>query len=100
MAIEGISISLGEVTRTAGTIRTLNASLTARLEEIKNEMNALESTWSSDASNSIRSNFNKFAPRFEQFREVVESYALFLDNTVTNYDTTETGINNNANLFR
>lgn len=97
---EGISISLGEVTRTAGTIRGLNTNLKARLEEIHSEMKALESTWNSDASTSIRNNFNAFSPRFEEYFKVVESYANFLDFTVTSYDTNETQINNNANLFK
>ncbi|XID94299.1 pore-forming ESAT-6 family protein [Paenibacillaceae bacterium WGS1546] len=97
---EGINISLGEVSKTANTIRTLNTALTSKLEEIKKEMNGLATTWQSDASNTIRNNFNALAPRFEEYREVVDSYAKFLDITVTNYDTTESNINNNASLFK
>ena len=100
MSIEGINISLGEVSKTAGTIRTINQALTARLEEIKKEMNALSSTWQSDASNTIRNNFNALAPKFEEYRNVIESYAKFLDVTVTNYNTAETTINNNASSFK
>ncbi|MFA9559950.1 pore-forming ESAT-6 family protein [Evansella sp. AB-rgal1] len=100
MAVEGIKISLGEVSKTASQIRTLNASLSANLEEIKKEMNALSQTWQSDASNTIRGNFNALSPRFEEYRQVVDSYAKFLDNTVTNYNAAETAINNNANAFK
>lgn len=100
MAVEGIKISLGEVTKTASTIRTLNASLEARLADIKKEMNALASTWQSDASNTIRNNFNALAPRFEEYKTIVESYAKFLDATVTNYDSAEAAINNNASAFK
>lgn len=100
MAVEGIQISLGEVSKTAGTIRTLNSSLATRLEEIKAQMNNLESTWQSDASTTIRSRFNSLAPRFEEYQNVVESYAKFLDNTVTGYDVTENAINNNAGAFK
>jgi WXG100 family type VII secretion target len=100
MAVEGIKISLGEVSKTAGTIRTLNNGLNARLEEIKKEMNNLASTWQSDASNTIRNNFNALAPKFEQYKEIVDSYAKFLDVTVTNYDAAESAINNNASAFK
>lgn len=100
MATEGIKISLGEVTSTANQIRTLNANLAERLEEIKREMNALSSSWNSDASNTIRTNFNALQPRFQAFKEIVDSYAKFLDNTVTNYNSAETAINNNANAFK
>jgi len=100
MAVDGIKISLGEVSKTAGQIRTLNQNLATTLEEIKKEMNALSATWQSDASNTIRGNFNALAPRFEEYRQVVDSYAKFLDNTVTNYNTAETAINNNASAFK
>lgn len=100
MSVEGINISLGEVTRTAGTVRTINQSLSTRLEEIKKEMNNLANSWQSDASETIRNNFNALAPRFEEYKNVIESYAKFLDDTVTAYDTTETSINSNAGAFK
>lgn len=100
MAVEGIKISLNEVSSTANQIRTLNQNLTSRLEDIKREMNALQSTWQSDASNTIRQNFNALQPKFEQFREIVDNYSKFLDQTVSAYDTTETQINNNASAFK
>jgi WXG100 family type VII secretion target len=100
MAVEGIKVSLGEVSKTAGSIRTINTSLSARLEEIKKEMNALSSTWQSDAANTIRNNFNALAPRFEEYKNIVESYAKFLDITVTSYDQAESAINNNASAFK
>ncbi|MEH7235827.1 pore-forming ESAT-6 family protein [Bacillus sp. JJ1562] len=100
MAVDGIKISLGEVSKTAGQIRNLNQQLATALEDIKKEMNGLAATWNSDASNTIRGNFNALAPRFEEYRQVIDSYAKFLDNTVTNYNAAETAINNNASAFR
>ncbi|WP_223592688.1 pore-forming ESAT-6 family protein [Neobacillus bataviensis] len=100
MAVEGIKISLNEVQSTANQIRTLNNNLAARLEDIKREMNALQSSWNSDASNTIRTNFNALQPTFENFREIVNSYATFLDQTVNAYNATEDAINNNAGAFK
>lgn len=100
MAIEGIKISLGEVSSTASTIRTLNTSLEGRLDDIKTEMNALSSTWQSDAAETIREKFNALAPKFATYKEIVESYAKFLDTTVSSYDATETAINSNASAFQ
>lgn len=97
---EGINISLAEVTNTASSIRSINQILDTRLGEIKTQMTNLSSTWQSDASNTILANFNALAPKFEEYKNVVESYAKFLDFTVTSYDTTETAINNNASAFK
>lgn len=100
MAIEGIKISLGALSQSAGTIRTLNQSLSTRLDEIKKEMNGLASTWTSDSANTINNKFNGLAPKFEEYRKVIEAYAKFLDLTVTNYDSAETAINSNASSFK
>lgn len=97
---EGINISLAEVTNTASTIRTINQQLSARLDEIRQEMNNLSSSWQSDGSETIRTKFNGLAPKFENYREIIESYAQFLDNTVANYDAAETAINSNASAFK
>ncbi|HHU71354.1 MAG TPA: WXG100 family type VII secretion target [Clostridiales bacterium] len=99
MAIEGIKISLNEVSSTANTIRNLNTNLDARLMEIKNEMNGLAASWQSDASNTIRERFNSLSTKFAEYKEIIDSYAKFLDNTVTNYNSTETAINSNASAF-
>jgi WXG100 family type VII secretion target len=100
MAGEGINISLGQVQKTSATIRTINKSLNARLEDIKKEMNNLSSTWKSDSSETIRQKFNALAPKFEQYKDVIESYSKFLDATVEGYNAAETVINNNASAFK
>ncbi|WP_078552708.1 pore-forming ESAT-6 family protein [Bacillus alkalicellulosilyticus] len=100
MSLEGITITLGEVSKTAGTVRSINTNLMVRLEEIKKEMNELSATWQSDASETIRANFNALAPKFENYREIVDAYAKFLDMTVESYNTAETTINTNAGAFK
>ncbi|WML60552.1 pore-forming ESAT-6 family protein [Neobacillus sp. PS2-9] len=100
MAAEGINISLPEVSSTAQSIKAINQDLSTRLEEIKKEMGNLAQSWQSDASNTIRDKFNALAPRFEEYKNVINSYAIFLDQTVDNYNQTETAINNNASQFK
>lgn len=98
--MDGIKISLNEVSNTAGSLRNLNQQLTTKLEEIKAQMDGLASTWQSDASNTIRAKFTGLQPRFEEYREVIDNYARFLDSTVQAYDTAESNINNNASMFK
>lgn len=100
MAIEGIQITLGQLTQVAGNIRSLNSNLTACLEEIKAQMNNLSESWASESSETIRANFNKHATHFEEYRQVIDSYAKFLDSTVSAYETAETAINSNASSFK
>lgn len=98
--MEGIKISLDEVSGTATTIRTLNNSMTQTLENIKQEMNNLSATWQSDAGETIRARFNTMSSSFEEYRKIVDSYAAFLDDTVSTYETTENTINANADAFQ
>ncbi|MCA1030227.1 pore-forming ESAT-6 family protein [Bacillus timonensis] len=100
MAAEGINISLPEVSKTAQSIKAINEDLSARLEEIRKEMNNLAQSWQSDSSNTIREKFNSLSPRFEEYKNIVNSYAVFLDQTVEIYNQTETQINNNASQFK
>ena len=100
MAVEGIKITMGEVTKTASTIRSLNKSLTDKLNDIGTGMNALAQTWQSDASNTIRDKFRNLSPRFQEYQAVIESYAKFLDETVKSYQSTESSINTSASSFQ
>jgi WXG100 family type VII secretion target len=100
MAIEGIKISLAEVSKSASVIRSLNTNLSQRLEEIKSQINGLSNSWQSDAASTLLENFNKLAPRFEDYAAVVDAYARFLDNTVTAYNSTEQIVLNNASAFK
>ena len=99
MAIEGISISLEQVLETARNIKSLNTQIVTRLNEIKREMNSLESSWQSESSTTIRANFNKLEAKFENYKNIIDSYGTFLENTVESYSTTESSINNNASAF-
>ena len=100
MSAEGINISLDQVLETARTIKTLNNQLAARLDEIKKEMNSLQSTWQSEASNTIITNFNKLESKFQDYKNVIDSYGTFLESTVDSYTQTESSINNNASAFQ
>jgi len=96
----GILINWNEVRATATTIRGLNEKLALNLQDIKTQMNNMNSSWESDASNTIIANFNALAPKFDNYREVVDSYSKFLDTTATSYQDTDQAINNNANAFK
>ena len=91
-----IRISLAEVSETANRIRSLNQQMYEELSVMKREMNMLDGTWISDGSQEIRTRFNLFANRFIKQKEVIDSYARYLDLTVSSYDTLESAITGNA----
>ena len=92
----GITISFDEVTAAAAKIRQLNESIYENVRSMEAEMEKLDGTWISRGSAEIRERFALFARRFEQQKEVIESYADFLDMTVLSYETLETTIHANA----
>ena len=91
-----MKITFEEVRAKAAQMRSYNETLTETLTTIKNAINSLEAQWTSDTSDTIRSKITAMQPKFDSYKEVVESYAKFLDNTVAQYETTENTLNTNA----
>ncbi len=94
--MDRLNISLEQVSETAAVIRSLNQSMYETLSQMKRWMNDTDASWISDAGEMIRTRFNQFALRFDTQKEDIDSYARFLDRTVTDYDTLETALNANA----
>ena len=78
---DGIQISTQVLLDTAEKVRTINTTLDSKLADINKNMNDLEATWKSDAASDIRAAMNALKPRFEEYKNIVESYAKFLVNT-------------------
>lgn len=97
---DGIQISTQVLLDTADKVRTINNTLDSKLADINKNMNDLEATWKSDAASDIRAAMNALKPRFEEYKNVVESYAKFLVNAAQNYESTESGIQSNASAFK
>lgn len=97
---DGIQISTQVLLDTADRVRTINSTLDQKLADINKNMNDLEATWKSDAATDIRSAMNALKPRFEEYKNVVESYAKFLVNTAQNYESTESSVQTNASAFK
>ena len=96
----GIQVTTQVLTETAGKIRGINANMDGKLADINAKMDGLESTWQSSASTDIRAAMNAMKPRFEEYKNVVESYAKFLDATAQAYEVTETTAQSNASAFK
>ena len=91
-----IKITFSELRDKTGELRRHNDTLTTTLADIKAAINALEAQWTSDTSDTIRAKITGMQPKFETYKEVIESYAKFLDNTVAQYEQTESTLNSNA----
>lgn len=98
--IDGISIGLSEVSATANKISQINIQLTETLGKVSTTINNLESTWQSEAGTTIRSKMNGLRPIFENYKDVIDSYVNFLNQTVQTYTETENTINANASAFQ
>lgn len=94
-----IKITLSEVSSTANQIRALNKSLDETLSYVSRLMNDLNSIWESDGEETLLQRFTHFSSRFIDESETIESYATFLDNTVSTYDSLESTITANASNF-
>lgn len=97
---EGIVISTEQLIETAKKVRSINESLDDKLQVCNRTMQELEASWKSDAASDIRSAMAALKPRFENYKEIVESYAKFLDRTAQSYEQTESTVQTNAGQFK
>lgn len=97
---DSIKISTQVLTDTAAKVRECNTKMDNQLADINKKMNDLEATWKSDAASDIRAAMNALKPKFEQYKNVIESYAKFLVNTAQSYETTEGAVQGNAGAFK
>lgn len=97
--MDQLQITLAQVTQTAASIRSQNQQLNSCLQEIGTSMNQLAAYWQSPASEKIRSRFHGMLPVFDNYRSIFESYAKFLDQTVSTYQSMEAQLNASAEGF-
>ena len=95
-----ISISFKGVKDTAKQVRDCNVSLDEKLQEIKRIINELESSYPSDTSDTIRSKINGMQKYFTTYKQVIDSYADFLDAAADQYEHVEGTLNQNAAQFK
>lgn len=94
-----IKITFGEVKTKAGQIRTCNENLSDYLNQIKTKISQLDVEWTSDTSDTIREKINGMQGKFDDYKNIIESYAKFLETTVELYEATESTLNSNASMF-
>ncbi len=97
--MDQIKITLNEVSNLASQIRLINANLDDVLDYTKRLMQDLNVVWNSDGATAIMNRFLQFSNRFNEESETIESYARFLDYTVSSYDSLESTIESNAQTF-
>ena len=97
--MDQINISLAEVSNIATQIRNYNANLDDILSYVNSQMNSINSIWQSEGEERLLAAFQRFSARFIEESEVLESYASFLDQTVSDYDSLESTIVANASNF-
>lgn len=97
--MDQIRITLAQVSKHAGVIRNQSAFLHQCLEEFHINMNQLNADWHSLAASTIQQRFQTMLPMFQQYRDIVDRYANFLDQTVQQYESMEQKINAYANTI-
>lgn len=96
--INGIKVSIGEMTSVKSALETDNKTLIDELNKVKSSMDILAGTevWSSEGGSAIQAKFTALFPKFAEIHKVVEEYTEFLGKTISGYDANETVITEQA----
>ncbi|MBQ3584872.1 MAG: WXG100 family type VII secretion target [Lachnospiraceae bacterium] len=92
-------INFGSFENWAAKIQSDNDKLLQHLNEICAKINSLGDTYQSNASTTIREKITGMKPRFEQYYQVIDSYARFVKATGEAYRATEITNNDIASDF-
>ena len=92
-------VNFGSFENWATKISADNDKLLQQLEDINTKINSLSSSYQSDASSTIRDKITGMKPRFDQYHQVIDSYARFIRSTGEAYRGTENINNNTASDF-
>lgn len=92
-------INYGAFESWANTIKNRNNTLLDDLHSIQSKINSLAGEWESDSAVSIRAAITNLEPKLQQYYDVVDNYAKFLNNAAEQFKTMEAGLNMRAQDF-
>jgi uncharacterized protein YukE len=97
--MSNINVNVDQVRTLAMKLRNINQQMDDNLNEIRIQVNNLNSVWVSDGGNTLIQKFSYFQNKFIQEREIIDSYAKYLDYASNSYETIEKTIKTNASNF-
>lgn len=97
--MDEINIGLAEVSESSKNIKLINENLDDTLNYVSKSMNELNSVWLSKGAETLMERFLNFSKKFQIESETIDTYANFLDHTVSSYDSLESTITANASNF-
>ena len=85
-----LGVSPEKLVETVGVLRDQKALMQSKLTNISSSVTNLRSSWESPASEQLQGIAGTMQERFNELEKAVESFAVFLDGVIQNYDVTET----------
>ena len=81
-----LGVSLAKLEETAVILREQKSAMAAKLNNISNAIEQVDSVIQSDATKNMRTTAAKMADRFSEIEKEVEGFAVFLDGIIKNYE--------------
>ena len=81
-------------------IANLNNDMDQELKNVKDKINSLEGRYESKEASTIRQKITGMQPRFDAYKQVVDSYVAFIRNAATQARNEASALNNNASQFK
>ncbi len=79
VSMEEVRVDLDEFLEKVRNIQLLNIQIVTKLNEIKEEINSLDFSSQNHSSIEVKKNFNKLESRFENYKNMIGSYGILLD---------------------
>lgn len=84
-----LGVSPSVLQETVNTLREQKAIMTTKLDNVHNAVDELNSSWQSDAANSLKSIASTMSEKFAGLEREVENFSVFLEGVIANYEIAE-----------
>lgn len=93
-------VKYGSLASWADQLDSLNKEMRQKLEDIQKKINNLNGeAYESNSAVSIRGKITDMKPRFDQYKDVCDSYITFIKRAAEEWEATEVGRTQNADQF-
>ncbi|OPY59245.1 MAG: hypothetical protein A4E55_00298 [Pelotomaculum sp. PtaU1.Bin035] len=80
-----INVSPDAMRTKAGELRKSSANIQSIIGQVKSEISSMKSTWEGAAAEKYVTQFNQLSDDFQERYDVIENYAIFLENAAQEF---------------
>lgn len=89
-----IKVDSAAMQEKANAFRTVSKNISTYTDDMEQEIKGMKSVWEGEAAETAIAKFTEFKQAFEEKKQTIDNYALFLEKAAEAYDNSENSVKN------